>query len=78
MPRHKFLPFNSRLLTSNHRGTKGVVDAIIWPLQPTTPLKGFVGEGEAWLGTATMDTDHELVSFGASGSGMGREVADCG
>lgn len=43
---HKFLLLNRSVLSSVHRGTKGVTEAIMQPLQPNTPLKDLSGKGD--------------------------------
>lgn len=43
---HKFLLFNGSLLTSDHRRTKDVTEAIMQPLQSNTPLKDLSGKGD--------------------------------
>lgn len=53
---HKFLLFNGSLLTSDHRRTKDVTEAIMQPLQSNTPLKDLSGKGDGQgLGTQTME-----------------------
>lgn len=43
---HKFLPFNRSVLSSVHRGTKDVTEAIMQPLQSNTPLKDLSVKGD--------------------------------
>lgn len=43
---HKFLLFKRTVLSSVHRGTKDVTEAIMQPLQSNTPLKDLSGKGD--------------------------------